>query len=80
MVMVFIVIIVDVLLGVFLGHSDEVKLFVGNLHPEITQVALQSVFSIWGQVVNVHVKKGKSKFGSACAFVELARPALCGED
>lgn len=50
------------------------KLFIGNLHPDITQMALMNVFATWGKVVNVHIKTGKSKFGSACAYLELARP------
>eukprot|EP00927_Polykrikos_kofoidii_P065637 TRINITY_DN6136_c0_g4_i1.p1 TRINITY_DN6136_c0_g4~~TRINITY_DN6136_c0_g4_i1.p1 ORF type:complete len:254 (-),score=44.99 TRINITY_DN6136_c0_g4_i1:98-859(-) len=56
------------------AEKAKCKLFVGNLYPEITQEALANVFSAWGSVVHVHIKTGKSRFGSACAFVELALP------
>ncbi|CAL1143501.1 unnamed protein product [Cladocopium goreaui] len=59
----------------YVAEKTRCKLFVGNLHAEIPRERLSQVFGEWGRVVNVHVMTGKSKFGSACAFVEMATPA-----
>jgi len=59
----------------YVAEKTRCKLFVGNLHSEIPRERLSQVFGEWGRVVNVHVMTGKSKFGSACAFVEMATPA-----
>jgi len=55
--------------------KSRCKLFVGNLHGDVSRVALTNVFSQWGRVVDIRVMTGKSKFGSACSFIELATPA-----
>jgi len=59
----------------YVAEKTRCKLFVGNLHSEIPRERLSQVFGEWGRVVNVHVMTGKSKFGSACAFVEMATPS-----
>ncbi|CAK9107327.1 Polyadenylate-binding protein RBP47B (Poly(A)-binding protein RBP47B) (RNA-binding protein 47B) (AtRBP47B) [Durusdinium trenchii] len=59
----------------YVAEKTRCKLFVGNLHAEIPRERLSQVFGECGRVVNVHVMTGKSKFGSACAFVEMATPA-----
>ncbi|CAE7629384.1 unnamed protein product [Symbiodinium sp. CCMP2456] len=59
----------------YVAEKTRCKLFVGNLHSDIPRERLSQVFGEWGRVVNVHVMTGKSKFGSACAFVEMATPA-----
>ncbi|CAJ1431971.1 unnamed protein product [Effrenium voratum] len=59
----------------YVAEKTRCKLFVGNLHSEIPKERLSQVFGECGRVVNVHVMTGKSKFGSACAFVEMATPS-----
>eukprot|EP00929_Paragymnodinium_shiwhaense_P114957 TRINITY_DN83517_c0_g1_i1.p1 TRINITY_DN83517_c0_g1~~TRINITY_DN83517_c0_g1_i1.p1 ORF type:complete len:253 (+),score=60.20 TRINITY_DN83517_c0_g1_i1:90-848(+) len=56
------------------AEKAKCKLFVGNLFPEISQDVLRQVFGQYGHIVHIHIKTGKSRFGSACAFVELASP------
>jgi len=58
----------------YVAEKTRCKLFVGNLFANLPKEALFTVFSDFGRVVNVHVMTGKSKFGSACAFVELSNP------
>eukprot|EP00933_Yihiella_yeosuensis_P020054 TRINITY_DN16176_c0_g1_i2.p1 TRINITY_DN16176_c0_g1~~TRINITY_DN16176_c0_g1_i2.p1 ORF type:complete len:279 (+),score=42.26 TRINITY_DN16176_c0_g1_i2:71-907(+) len=58
----------------YVAEKTRCKLFVGNLKSDCPRPNLTVVFGEWGRVVNVHVMSGKSKFGSACAFVEMATP------
>jgi len=58
----------------YVAEKTRCKLFVGNLFASLPREALTTVFSEFGRVVNVHVMTGKSKFGSACAFVEMSSP------
>lgn len=58
----------------YIAEKTKCKLFIGNLHAEIPKERVSAVFGEWGRVLNVHVMTGKSKFGSACAFVEMATP------
>lgn len=58
----------------YVAEKTRCKLFVGNLFPNLPMQALTTVFSDYGRVINVHVMTGKSKFGSACAFVEMSNP------
>lgn len=55
------------------GGSPEPsnRLFVGNIHPEIKEDALQYVFGTYGRVEKVHIMAGKSKSGQSCAFIEM---------
>lgn len=52
--------------------KTKTKLFVGNLPADITQEAINTVFSHYGTVTNIHVMIGKSRSGQACAFVEYS--------
>merc|ERR1711897_96597 len=54
--------------------ASDTKLFVGNLPDDVTEDALSYVFGTYGKVQNVHVMRGKSRTGAACAFVELSSP------
>lgn len=56
------------------AEKTKCKLFVGNLQTDLPKEAVTAVFAEFGRVMNVHVMSGKSKMGSACAFVELASP------
>jgi len=58
----------------YVAEKTRCKLFVGNLFANLPREALTTVFGEFGRVVNVHLMTGKSKFGSACAFVEMATP------
>mmetsp|Transcript_31549 Transcript_31549/g.90489 ORF Transcript_31549/g.90489 Transcript_31549/m.90489 type:complete len:290 (+) Transcript_31549:100-969(+) len=58
----------------YVAEKTRCKLFVGNLFANLPREALTTVFSEFGRVMNVHVMTGKSKFGSACAFVEMSNP------
>mmetsp|Transcript_123036 Transcript_123036/g.342677 ORF Transcript_123036/g.342677 Transcript_123036/m.342677 type:complete len:295 (+) Transcript_123036:55-939(+) len=58
----------------YVAEKTRCKLFVGNLFANLPKEALAAVFAEFGRVVNVHVMTGKSKFGSACAFVEMSNP------
>mmetsp|Transcript_48601 Transcript_48601/g.155233 ORF Transcript_48601/g.155233 Transcript_48601/m.155233 type:complete len:267 (+) Transcript_48601:85-885(+) len=53
---------------------QKTKLFVGNLPSDISQEAINIVFSHYGTVTNIHVMVGKAKSGQACAFVEYSSP------
>lgn len=48
----------------------ENKLFVGNLPSDINEESMRYVFGNYGTVTCVHIMTGKSRSGSACAFVE----------
>lgn len=54
--------------------KQKTKLFVGNLPPDISQEAINIVFSHYGTVTNIHIMVGKAKSGQACAFVEYSAP------
>jgi len=58
------------------GGKDmsDTKLFVGNLPDDVTEDALSYVFQTYGKVQQIHVMRGKSRTGAACAFVELSSP------
>lgn len=58
----------------YVAEKTRCKLFVGNLHATLPKEALAAAFSEFGKVINAHVMTGKSKFGSACAFVEFSNP------
>jgi len=49
-------------------------LFVGNLPSDISQDALDMVFSTYGKVTKIHVMVGRAKSGQACAFIEYQAP------
>eukprot|EP00406_Dinophysis_acuminata_P083070 CAMPEP_0179263010 /NCGR_PEP_ID=MMETSP0797-20121207/27660_1 /TAXON_ID=47934 /ORGANISM="Dinophysis acuminata, Strain DAEP01" /LENGTH=265 /DNA_ID=CAMNT_0020971159 /DNA_START=173 /DNA_END=970 /DNA_ORIENTATION=- len=57
-----------------MAEKVKCKLFVGNLAGNVTREAVTTLFWTWGRVVNCAVMTGKSKFGSACAYVELSTP------
>jgi RNA recognition motif-containing protein len=48
---------------------DSAKLYIGNLPGDITRDAVESVFSTYGNLEDVHVMNGRSKSGHSCAFV-----------
>jgi len=51
-------------------NKGEIKLFVGNLPPDITEEELRIVFSTYGQVSHVHINNQAGKVtGMRCAFV-----------
>lgn len=52
------------------GNGEGVKLFVGNLPPDIEEAALHTVFGAYGSVKTVFVMRTGSVSGQACAFVE----------
>lgn len=54
------------------GPPSETKLFVGNLPDDVSEEALAYVFTTYGKVRTIQIMRGRSKSGSACAFVELS--------
>jgi len=58
----------------YVAEKTRCKLFVGNLQGTLSKEAIAAAFSEFGKVVNAHVMTGKSKFGSACAFIEFSNP------
>lgn len=58
----------------FVAEKTRCKLFVGNLSADLAKETLAAVFGAYGRVISTHVMTGKSKFGSACAYVEMATP------
>eukprot|EP00927_Polykrikos_kofoidii_P008804 TRINITY_DN1367_c0_g1_i1.p1 TRINITY_DN1367_c0_g1~~TRINITY_DN1367_c0_g1_i1.p1 ORF type:complete len:339 (+),score=51.92 TRINITY_DN1367_c0_g1_i1:154-1170(+) len=51
---------------------DSPKLYIGNLPNDITQEAVETVFSTYGRLEDVHVMNGRSKSGHSCAFVRYS--------
>eukprot|EP00927_Polykrikos_kofoidii_P034986 TRINITY_DN2956_c0_g1_i4.p1 TRINITY_DN2956_c0_g1~~TRINITY_DN2956_c0_g1_i4.p1 ORF type:complete len:327 (+),score=44.48 TRINITY_DN2956_c0_g1_i4:97-1077(+) len=48
---------------------ESPKLYIGNLPGDITRDAIETVFSTYGTLEDVHVMNGRSKTGHSCAFV-----------
>mmetsp|Transcript_6446 Transcript_6446/g.14101 ORF Transcript_6446/g.14101 Transcript_6446/m.14101 type:complete len:229 (+) Transcript_6446:91-777(+) len=55
-----------------LGGTPGPKLYVGNLPTDITEHALQYVFSTYGVVTDIHIMTGRSKSGQSSAFVNYS--------
>mmetsp|Transcript_56713 Transcript_56713/g.105006 ORF Transcript_56713/g.105006 Transcript_56713/m.105006 type:complete len:237 (-) Transcript_56713:80-790(-) len=55
-----------------LGGTPGPKLYVGNLPADITEHALQYVFSTYGVVTDIHIMTGRSKSGQSSAFVNYS--------
>lgn len=55
--------------------SGSSKLYVANLPNDITNEAMDMVFSTYGRVEDIHIMTGRSKSGKACAFVRYTTPS-----